>query len=388
MFVVSNLPPGMVDLSAGAAGFNDVSRQDIVLEVGRIVSLDLQLSIGNVRETVVVGSDGRRRHEPVGGRRRDPDQRSSTPCRSTAATSSSWRCSCRATRRRRTSIPPRRTRSRSRRPASSAAAATSRSTAPTTTTTSSAGRCRTSRRRRCRSSRSPPTGSRPSRADRLSSVINIVTKSGTDQFRGSASIFLRDSSWQALPATYDRSSGDDAAVRSAAGRRRRRRAAGARDGCSGSRRSSTATRMAPSWSARATSRRGRSGTPSPLAPLDDLLGSARVDWRPNAVDSADRPLRRRTRRRHRAPARSTARSVRRRSARPARTAISRSLASWTRIWTPTLVNVATASFSTFNNAIAPVAPRPAADIPEHPGRLLVPRAAGHDAEALPARRHR
>jgi hypothetical protein len=41
-----------------------------------------------------------------------------------------------------------------------------------------------------------------------SSVINVVTKSGTDQLRGSASIFARDSSWQALPATFDRGSGD------------------------------------------------------------------------------------------------------------------------------------------------------------------------------------
>ena len=37
------------------------------------------------------------------------------------------------------------------------------------------------------------------------SVINIVTKSGSDQFRGSASLFLRDDSWQALqPAIADR----------------------------------------------------------------------------------------------------------------------------------------------------------------------------------------
>ena len=35
----------------------------------------------------------------------------------------------------------------------------------------------------------------------------------------------------------------------------------------------------------------------------------------------------------------------------------------------------------------PVAARPAADVPEHPGRHVVPRAAGHDADALPDRRH-
>jgi carboxypeptidase family protein/TonB-dependent receptor-like protein len=36
------------------------------------------------------------------------------------------------------------------------------------------------------------------------SAINVVTRSGTDQLRGSASFFLRDKALQALPATYDR----------------------------------------------------------------------------------------------------------------------------------------------------------------------------------------
>ena len=41
-----------------------------------------------------------------------------------------------------------------------------------------------------------------------SSVINVVTKSGSDRLRGSVSLFARDHRWQGLPATFDRSSGD------------------------------------------------------------------------------------------------------------------------------------------------------------------------------------
>jgi hypothetical protein len=39
------------------------------------------------------------------------------------------------------------------------------------------------------------------------SAINVVTRSGSDQFEGVASVFLRDDALQGLPATYDRTQG-------------------------------------------------------------------------------------------------------------------------------------------------------------------------------------
>ena len=91
-----------------------------------------------------------------------------------------------------------------------------------------------------------------------SSVINVVTKSGTDQLRGSASLFVRDSSWQGLPATFDRSAGDTPPSIGS-------RLPGPRAvrwvpiGRSGLARWSTGTRTAPCWWVRATWPRARSG---------------------------------------------------------------------------------------------------------------------------------
>ncbi|MGH9309903.1 MAG: TonB-dependent receptor [Vicinamibacterales bacterium] len=40
-----------------------------------------------------------------------------------------------------------------------------------------------------------------------SSVINVVTRSGSNLYRGTGALFLRDDAWQALPATFDDSAG-------------------------------------------------------------------------------------------------------------------------------------------------------------------------------------
>src|SRR6185295_7126057 len=41
----------------------------------------------------------------------------------------------------------------------------------------------------------------------VSSVINVVTKQGTNELHGSGSFYLRDRALQGLPATFDRSLG-------------------------------------------------------------------------------------------------------------------------------------------------------------------------------------
>ena len=124
-FVVSNLPPGTVDLAAVAAGFADVARTDLVLEVGRTLSLDLDLTIGSGAR------DGRRRlrrwrrHEPLGGRRGHPVQLHRRAAAQRPQLPRAGAARARATRQRPTSIRRSRTAWSSRLPGSSGAAATS-----------------------------------------------------------------------------------------------------------------------------------------------------------------------------------------------------------------------------------------------------------------------
>ena len=99
-----------------------------------------------------------------------------------------------------------------------------------------------------------------------------------------------------------------------------------------------------------------------LAPLDDWLWSGRIDWRPNVVDSV-------TVRYAGESADDTAASAIDRAIGSAtqrqasRNRYQSAVGSWTRIWTPTRVNVATASYSTFTNAIDPVASGPQQTFP-------------------------
>jgi hypothetical protein len=194
-----------------------------------------------------------------------------------------------------------------------------------------------------------------------SSVINVVTRSGSDDLRGSASLFLRDHRLQALPSTYDRSVGskppfDRQQVAVAAGGPVVREQAfwfGAFE----YRNQDGAVLVGSRDLASRTIR--RSFAP---APLDDLLVSLRSDWRPSGRDgfvfrysgqraddtsasTLDRAIgsaeqRQRSRNRHHS-----------------------GIGTWTRTWSPALLNVTSVSFSSFDNQIDPVAIGPQLTFP-------------------------
>ena len=189
-----------------------------------------------------------------------------------------------------------------------------------------------------------------------SSVINVVTRSGTEQFRGSL-LVLRARQRVAGPAGDLRSiERRVAAVRSAADGRRGRRPAGARQGVL------VRGRRVPQPGRRRAGRRARRGGPHhpPVvraAPLDDLLGSGRVDWRPNGADALI--VRYAGERADDTGASSLDRAIGSASQRQrSRNSYHSVVGTWTRVISPTLVNAATVSFSTFDNAIAPVAAGP------------------------------
>jgi outer membrane receptor protein involved in Fe transport len=194
-----------------------------------------------------------------------------------------------------------------------------------------------------------------------SSVINVVTKSGTNTLRGSASLFVRDGRWQGLPATFDRSSSerppfDRQQISGAAGgplvegrafwfgaleyrNQDGTVLAGARD---------TATR---------TIRRAFAP-----APLDDLLVSGRVDWRPS--DANSHLFRYAGERADDIGASTLDRAIGSASQRQSsENRFHSAVWSWNRIWSPSTLSVTSASISTFRNHIDPVVAGPQLTFP-------------------------
>jgi hypothetical protein len=187
-----------------------------------------------------------------------------------------------------------------------------------------------------------------------SSAINVITRSGGDEVHGSAGGYFRDQSWQALPETLDKSVvGDPPFDRqqtsfTLGGPLRRQKVfafgsvevrnqdggvlVGARDTASRSIRRS----FAP-------------------APLDDLLGTLRVDWRAGASD--DVTMRYSGEREDDIAGSALDRALGSASQRQqSRNRFHSMLGSWTRVLSSRAVNAFSVSFSDFDNKITPVQP--------------------------------
>ena len=197
-----------------------------------------------------------------------------------------------------------------------------------------------------------------------SSVINVVTKSGTDQAaRLGVALRARQQAGRACRRPSTGRSGDSLPVRSPAAGGRRRRSAGVAARRSGSAQPSTATRTARCSSASAT---------SPTRTIRRTFARraarrpARIGTRGLASERRRRahdPLRRRARRRHR---RQQPRPRDRLGvAAPAQPqhATTRSSAPGPACSARRCVNAATVSFSTFDNEIVPVASGPQLTFP-------------------------
>ena len=194
-----------------------------------------------------------------------------------------------------------------------------------------------------------------------SSVINIVTKSGSNEYHGSGSIYFRDKALQGLPATFNRGLGQtppfdrEQYAFTLGGPIRKDRAwfFGSieyrnQDGAAlvGSRDLATRT-IKRTFAA---------------APLNDLLSTERVDWQPSAQDHL---FFRYSLQREDDVAPSTLdRAIGSASQRQASVNNTHSfLANYTRVLSPRNVNSFNFSFSTFFNDIEPVTPGPQLTFP-------------------------
>ena len=194
-----------------------------------------------------------------------------------------------------------------------------------------------------------------------SSVINVVTKSGTNEYHGGASFYFRNKSIQALPATFDRSLGQSPPFDrqqyafGLGGPIKKDRAwffgsfeyrnqdgvvlVGARD---------LATRSI---------RRGFA-----VAPLDDFMTTDRIDWSPNQSDKVT--LRYSYQREKSVAASTLVRSIGSASQRQSSLNKANSLlANYSRVISPRDINSFNFSFSTFINQTEPVTPGPQLTFP-------------------------
>ncbi len=362
-YVIANLPPGTVRLRVAAKGFADVEHEAIVVEVGQTVTRDVELTIGGVAETISVDDAAQQAQVDRSGSVVDDV----IPARMIDALPLNGRNFLELS----LLVP------------GNAPAPNFDPTKSNTVVISSAGQLgrggnitidgadnnddvvggplQNVTEDSVQEFQIATNRFSAELGRSASSVINVVTKSGTSELSGSASLFARDGAWQGLPVTYDRSSGEEPPF----DRQQVSVAAGGpvvageafwfgaieyrnQDGgvLVGSRDLATRTIR-------------RSFAP---ATLDDLLGSARVDWRPNDTDGL--MFRYAGERADDLSASALDRAIGSASQRQDSENRYHSLTgSWTRIWSPALVSVTTASVSSFDNRIDPVVFEPQLTFP-------------------------
>ncbi len=196
-----------------------------------------------------------------------------------------------------------------------------------------------------------------------SSVVNVVTKAGTNQLHGSASFYERDKSLQALPATFDPTS-----VSGQTPPFRRQQYSGTVGG--------PIARDRAWWFAGFEYRDQLGGVLAGTrdlatqtisksfarAPLTDLMGTTRADWRVSNNNTLS--FRYSLERQDATGASTISSSLGSASERQtSQNNFQNFLTSWTRVLSPTLLNRASFSINNFGNATLPVTPGPELDFP-------------------------
>jgi hypothetical protein len=186
------------------------------------------------------------------------------------------------------------------------------------------------------------------------SAINVVTKSGSDELHGSASVFVRDDALQGLPATFDRSQGESPSF----DREQYSAALGGPlvkgkawwFGAVEYRNQGAVAQVGVRDVAAQTIRRSLAP-----APLHDLLATGRIDVEASNKDNLS--LRYVFEDTEDTGASTLDRAIGSASQRQTSTnKYNMGLLTWTRTFSPTAVNTLRASYSNYDNAIVPVTP--------------------------------
>src|SRR5215213_1350974 len=194
-----------------------------------------------------------------------------------------------------------------------------------------------------------------------SSVINVLTKSGTNELHGSGSFYFRDSSLQGLPATFDRSLDQsppfdrEQYAFTLGGPIKKDRAWFF--GSFESRNQDGVVLVGTRDLATRSIRRGFADSP-----LDDFMTTERLDWNPNSNDNFN--FRYSFQRENGTTASTLIRAIGSASQRQSSENKSNTfLASYSHLFSPTDINEFNFSFSTFRNDTSPVAPGPQLTFP-------------------------